>query len=174
MMVSYISIWLPSEPTHPRAIRIRAAGAALWHLFFCFRSTPEADVMAFASHAKSRPADYYTGGCDRHVGGCRRELVEQAPLVPQEALANRYQLPFSETDFRLGDHQELRRDRLRGEGDHGSAERYGEPMCRDDVRLTAPSGSLKGGAPLRGPGAAAMDRVMASAIAVPSALARQA
>ena len=46
--------------------------------------------------------------------------VQLAPLVPQEALANRYEPPFSETDFRLGDHQGLRgyflggrRDRLK-------------------------------------------------------------
>ena len=173
MMVSYISIWLPSEPTHPRAIRIRAAGAALWHLFFCFRSTPEADVMAFASHAKSRPADYYTRrlrpACWWLPPGAGRASPARAARSTRQSLST----PVL-GDCRLGDHQELRRDRLRGEGDHGSAERYGEPMCRDDVRLTAPSGSLKGGAPLRGPGAAAMDRVMASAIAVPSALARQA
>ena len=42
-----------------------------------------------------------------------------APPVPQESLPNRYE-PFSETDFHLGDHQQLRgyfldgsRDRLR-------------------------------------------------------------
>jgi hypothetical protein len=40
--------------------------------------------------------------------------------VPQESLPNRYEPPFSETDFHLGDHQQLRgyfldgsRDRLR-------------------------------------------------------------
>ena len=43
-----------------------------------------------------------------------------APPVPQESLPNRYEPPFSETDFHLGDHQQLRgyfldgsRDRLR-------------------------------------------------------------
>jgi hypothetical protein len=42
------------------------------------------------------------------------------PPVPQESLPNRYEPPFSETDFHLGDHQQLRgyfldgsRDRLR-------------------------------------------------------------
>ena len=43
-----------------------------------------------------------------------------APPVPQESLPNRYEPPISETDFHLGDHQQLRgyfldgsRDRLR-------------------------------------------------------------
>ena len=43
-----------------------------------------------------------------------------APPVPQDSLPNRYEPPFSETDFHLGDHQQLRgyfldgsRDRLR-------------------------------------------------------------
>jgi hypothetical protein len=31
-----------------------------------------------------------------------------APPVPQESLPNRYEPPFSETDFRLDDHQQLR------------------------------------------------------------------
>ena len=42
------------------------------------------------------------------------------PPAPQESLPNRYEAPFSETDFHLGDHQQLRgyfldgsRDRLR-------------------------------------------------------------
>ena len=49
-----------------------------------------------------------------------QSLAEQAPAAPQESLPNRYEPPFSETDFRLGDHQQLRgyflegsRDRLR-------------------------------------------------------------
>jgi hypothetical protein len=31
-----------------------------------------------------------------------------APPVPQESLPNRYEPPISETDFHLGDHQQLR------------------------------------------------------------------
>src|SRR4051812_41985404 len=34
--------------------------------------------------------------------------VEEHPPVPQDGLANRYEPPFSETDFRLGDHQQLK------------------------------------------------------------------
>jgi hypothetical protein len=37
-----------------------------------------------------------------------QSLAEQAPAVPRESLPNRYEPPFSETDFRLGDHQQLR------------------------------------------------------------------
>ena len=45
--------------------------------------------------------------------------VGQAEVIGQEALTNRYGSPFSETDFRLSDRQQLRihfldgRDRLR-------------------------------------------------------------
>ena len=46
--------------------------------------------------------------------------VARSLAVPQESLPNRYEPPFSETDFHLGDHQQLRgyfldgsRDRLR-------------------------------------------------------------
>jgi hypothetical protein len=49
-----------------------------------------------------------------------QSLVEQVPAVPRESLPNRYEPPFSETDFQLGDHQQLRgyflsgpRDRVR-------------------------------------------------------------
>ena len=53
-------------------------------------------------------------------GAVAQPLAEQAPAVPRESLPNRHEPPFSETDFRLGDHQQLRgyfldgsRDRLR-------------------------------------------------------------
>ena len=49
-----------------------------------------------------------------------QSLEKQAPAAPRESLPNRYEPPLSETDFRLGDHQQLRgyfldgsRDRLR-------------------------------------------------------------
>jgi hypothetical protein len=35
--------------------------------------------------------------------------AEQAELIAQEPLTNRHASPVSETDFRLGDHQQLRR-----------------------------------------------------------------
>ena len=40
-----------------------------------------------------------------------------APPVPQESLPNRYEPPLSETDFHLGDQQQLRGDFLDGSRD---------------------------------------------------------
>ena len=51
-------------------------------------------------------------------GAVAQSLAEQAPAGRRESLPNRHEPPFSETDFRLGDHQQLRgyflgRDRMR-------------------------------------------------------------
>jgi hypothetical protein len=35
--------------------------------------------------------------------------VEQAQVIAQETLTNRYSSPVSETDFRLGEHQQLKK-----------------------------------------------------------------
>jgi hypothetical protein len=35
--------------------------------------------------------------------------IKQAQVIEQDALTNRYASPVSETDFRLGDHQQLKR-----------------------------------------------------------------
>jgi hypothetical protein len=46
---------------------------------------------------------------ENYAGGAvARSLAEQAPAVPRESLPNRYEPPFSETDFHLRDHQQLR------------------------------------------------------------------
>jgi hypothetical protein len=52
-------------------------------------------------------------------GAVAQSLAEQAPAVPRESLPN-HEPPVSETDFHLGDHQQLRgyflggsRDRMR-------------------------------------------------------------
>jgi hypothetical protein len=44
----------------------------------------------------------------------RQSLAEQAPAAPRESLPNRYEPPLSETDFRLGDHQQFRGHLLDG------------------------------------------------------------
>jgi len=35
--------------------------------------------------------------------------IKQAQVIEQDTLINRYASPVSETDFRLGDHQQLKR-----------------------------------------------------------------
>jgi hypothetical protein len=41
-------------------------------------------------------------------GAVAQSSVGQAEVIGQEALTNRYGFPFSETDFRLSDRQQLR------------------------------------------------------------------
>jgi hypothetical protein len=45
---------------------------------------------------------------------CAQSPTEQARTLQQEVLVNRLDQPHSETDFRLGDHQQLKGYFLRG------------------------------------------------------------